>query len=122
MADFSHQLGGRDGAVLVVRLPAELNHETSEPLRELVQRRLPNRDGAALVLDFADVMLISSIGVAALLQVHEFCHDREATMFLAGVPKRQLDFFRMLTIEKKFKRAEDVAAALAMIEGDGSRA
>lgn len=116
MADIAHQLAGRDGAVLVVRIPGELNHETAEPLRDLVQRRLPNRDGAGLVLDFADVLLISSIGVAALLQVHEFCRDREATMVLAAVSRRQLDFFKMLTIERKFQRAGDVASAVAMVE------
>ncbi len=121
MADIFHQLAGQDGEVLVVRIPAELNHETAEPLRELVHRRLPNRDGAGLVLDFSDVLLISSIGVAALLQVHEFCHDREAPMVLASVSRRQLDFFKMLTIERKFRRAEDVAGAVAEVQSGRSR-
>ena len=119
MNDLSTQLLGSDQNVLVVSVPAEVNHETAEPLRELVNRLLPNRDGAALVLDFARVDLVSSIGIAALLQIQEACRDRDAAMSLANVSRKQVEFFRMLTIERKFHMESSVADAVSWVERQG---
>src|SRR5262245_44678542 len=54
---------GQAGTVLVVELPAQVVDETSELIRHEVQRRLPNADGAAVVLDCRHVDLINSTGI-----------------------------------------------------------
>lgn len=120
MSDVMHQLRGVDGAVLVVRVPSELNHEWAEPLRGCVMRHLPNREGAGVVLDFADVKLISSIGIAALLQVQEHCRDHEAKLVLASVPARQLAFFKMLKLERKFGFAPSVDEAVRLADSEAA--
>lgn len=118
--DIDHQFGGSDGAILIVRLPQDLNHETVEPLRGCVARSLPNRDGAGVVLDMSAVEMISSIGIAALLQVQELCRDRGAGVVLAQVPERQLAFLRMLKLDRKFGFAPTVDDAVDALErGDG---
>lgn len=116
MFEIHHTLVGRDQSVLVVRLPRELNHETAEPLRTIVSRALPNHEGAGVVLDLADVALVTSIGIAALLQVQEFCRDRGAGLILAGLPARQLAFLRMLKLDRKFEVAATVEDAVARLD------
>jgi anti-anti-sigma factor len=112
----AHHLAGRDAAILVVTLPPDLNHESAEPVRDLVHRHLPNREGAAVVIDFAAVEMVSSIGVAALLQIQEFCRDHDARLVLAALSRRQLDFFRMLTLDRKFALARSLGDAVAELD------
>jgi len=57
--------------VLVIESPAVLSHETAEGVRSCGERRLPNRDDAGLVLDMSEVRLITSIGIATMLQLQE---------------------------------------------------
>lgn len=117
MTEVPHHLAGADGNVLVVRAPAELNHDSAEPIRQCVARALPNRDGAGCVLDLADVVLITSIGIASLLQVQEFCRDRAAPLLLAAVPARQMNFLRMLKLDRKFEFSPSVDEAVARLDG-----
>lgn len=119
MPDISHSLAGRDDAVLLVRVPAELNHESAEALRMCVVRSMPNRDGAGVVLDFEVVSLVSSIGIAALLQILEFCRDRGAGLVLASVPARQAGFLKMLKLDGKFEMAPTVDEAVARVSAHG---
>lgn len=117
MEDIRHTLAGRDGAVLLVSVPAHISHETAEPLVDHVRSHLPNRDGAGVVLDLHEVVLISSIGVAALLQVRELCADRGAPLVLARVPAAQASFMRMLKIDRKFEFAATTDEAVMQAEG-----
>ncbi|MDX2115504.1 MAG: STAS domain-containing protein [Planctomycetota bacterium] len=117
MYDLHHHLAGRGGVILVIRAPRELNHDTADTIRTAVTRGLPNADGAAAVFDLADVQIMTSIGIAALLQVQEHCADRGARLILARVPERQLAFMRMLKLERKFEFAPSVEDAVAMLEG-----
>jgi anti-anti-sigma factor len=110
--DVAASLTGPDDAILLVRVPRLLTHESVEPLRDVVAQRLPNRDGAGVVLDMGEVELISSIGIAALLQVFEHCRDRKAQVLIAALPQRQRDFLRMLKIDTKFRFEPTVDAAV----------
>jgi anti-anti-sigma regulatory factor len=107
-----------DYATLVIRAPATLTHETAEPLRACAERRLPNRDDAGLVLDMSDVRLITSIGIAALLQVQD--HTRAVTgdanrFRLAALPGEQLEFLTMLKLDAAFAHSETVDDATAAL-------
>ncbi len=112
MFDVHATLTGPDDAILLVRVPRLLTHESAEPLRDAVVQGLPKRDGAGVLLDMADVELISSIGVAALLQVFEHCRDQAAVVIIAGLPARQRDFLRMLKIDAKFRFAPTIEDAI----------
>lgn len=115
--EISHNLAGPDESVLLVQVPRELNHESAEPLRAAVMRGLPNRDGAGVVLDMEAVGMVSSIGIAALLQIQEFCRDRRAGLVLARVPQRQLAFLKMLKLDRKFAIEPSTDAALTRLAG-----
>lgn len=120
--EMEFELSGHDGEVLVVRLPRDLTHESAESLRQTVARRLPNREDAGVVLAMAAVELISSIGIAALLQVRELCEDRRAPLILAAMPDRQVGFLRMLKLDRKFAFAPTVDDAVAQASGGLGRA
>lgn len=107
----AHQLAGRDGETLVVACPPELIHDSGEQVRRVVARHLPNRDDARCVLDMSRVGLISSIGITALLMIHELCADRNVPLVLAALPERQRQFLRMLKLEDKFVFAPSIDAA-----------
>ena len=117
MFDVAASLTGPDDAILLVRVPRLLTHESVEPLRDVVAHRLPNRDRAGVVLDMGEVELISSIGIAALLQVFEHCRDRGAAIRIAALPTRQLEFLRMLKIDTKFRYEPTVESAVAALSG-----
>lgn len=111
-------LGGADGAVLVVRVPPELTHATADGVRACVERRLPNRDGVGVVLDMADVELISSMGVTALLQIEELVTGAGGVLCLGGLSDRARGFLAMLRLADRFAQAVDVGEAIARV-GDG---
>lgn len=116
MQDITHRLAGPDEQVLVVSVPRELGHEAADALRDCVVRNLPNRDGAGAVLDMQNVAMISSIGIAALLQIAEACKDRQAGLVLAALSDRQMGFLKMLRLDRKFTFApllDDAVASLA---------
>ena len=64
--------------VLVVAAPAALDHAAADPLRQAVSDNLPDREDACVILDLQEVELITSIGIAALLEIRELCADRRA--------------------------------------------
>lgn len=68
-----------DGA-LVVRIAGDLDHETCDELLERIRTEL-DTGPRALCLDFAELGVIDSMGLATLLMIHR--HTRQA-----GVPLR----------------------------------
>lgn len=115
MQDISYSLTGPEEQVLLVVAPRELGHEVADALRDAVVRHLPNRDGAGVVLDMQSVAMISSIGIAALLQIAEACKDRQAKLVLAALSDRQLGFLKMLRLDRKFSTSPSVDAGIDAI-------
>ena len=117
MHDVEYHLEGQDGDILVVHVPAHLDHSTADELTASVLHALPRRDGAGVVLDFSDVALVTSIGIAAMLQIREACADQSAALLLAGVPEQQMRFFEMLHLNSKFTCVPTVADAIFQLDG-----
>lgn len=111
-----HDLGGRDDEALIVRAPDVVNHTNADLLRETVRNRLPDRDDAAVILDFSDVELITSIGIAALLQIKEICDDARAPMVLVGVTGPVANMLRLLKLADHFLRVRTIEDAVDEIE------
>ena len=110
-------LAGASGVVLVVSVPADVNHITADKLRASVEARLPHHDEAGVVLEMSSVSLITSVGVASLLQIQDICHERGVRCCLAGLSGEALHFLEMLRLEDKFDRRDDLAGALDFVEG-----
>lgn len=116
MTTFEHQFVGPDRNVLVIRLPQRLNHITAESLTEDARRHLPNREDAGLVLDCTEVELITSIGIASLLQIAEHCRDQRAPLVLANLSEALRTMLEMLKLAGRFKATDDVDEAVALVE------
>lgn len=116
MSSITHQFGGQDGSILVVRLPPAINHVTADPLRRDVERLLPNRDDAGLVLDAADVTLITSIGIAALLQIEDRCKSLGAPIVVVALTQPIRSMLGLLRLDTRFVEADTIEDAVASIE------
>lgn len=102
MPHFPHILTGPDQLVLVLQCPPFLDHASADELRAEAIRLLPDRDGAGLVLDMAGCNLVTSIGIAALLQIDEFCTDRAARFCLTNIEQPIDSLLNMLNLTQKF--------------------
>ncbi|MGP1309261.1 MAG: STAS domain-containing protein [Phycisphaerales bacterium] len=116
MPTHDSHLAGPDRNILVFRLPERLNHVTAESVTESVCRGVPNRDDAGVVLDCTDVELITSIGIASLLQIAEHCHDVRAPLVLASLSESLRSMLDIVKLLAKFKIADDVDEGVAMVE------
>lgn len=116
MSIIQSKLSGDAGTILVVRMPPQLVDETSAMVREEAVQRLPNADGAGIVLDCAELELINSIGITCLLQVQDHCKRMRAGMLLAAVPPAIQTFLTQLKLNKRFPAAGSVEEAVMVIE------
>lgn len=116
VTDLRYEIVGARGATLVLRAPAELGHETASSLVREAEIRLPNCDHPAMVLDMAGVEVISSIGITALLQLKELCLDRGGLFIIADLSAGQLEFLRMLHLDRKFEVRPTVEEAIEHAE------
>lgn len=114
--DVSTQLIGEDRQILVVRLPQAVNHLTAEDIRSAVERELPKRDDAGLVLDASEVSLITSVGIAMLLQLQEHCDDRDTGMLLVSLVPPVLRMLELLRLDARFRTASDLEEAVRSLE------
>lgn len=116
MNEILTNLAGEAGAILVVRLPADLNHVSADMVRACVEARLPEHDEAGLVLDASSVELITSVGVAALLQVQDFADRRGVRLCMTGLREEPQRFLVMLRLEDRFPACDDEEAGVRYIE------
>lgn len=116
MSGFPHRYDGSSEAILVLEAPQALNHTTADEFRRETARLLPNRDDAGLVVDAAEITMITSIGIAALLQVQEHCRIAGAPMVLAAPSDVVRRMFALVRLERQFPTAPTVDEAVAMIE------
>ncbi|MCA9294146.1 MAG: STAS domain-containing protein [Phycisphaerales bacterium] len=111
------RLAGSLEQVLVVEAPEALDHTAAGPMRQAVEQDLADRDDAAVVLDLSQVELITSIGIAALLEIREFCADRDAPLVLAGLGDEPRSMLALLRLEGKFQYAASVDEAVGDLGG-----
>jgi anti-anti-sigma factor len=111
------RITGHSSTILVVLLPAQLVDETASLVRETVSSRLPNADGAGLVLDFSEVELINSIGITCLLQVQDHCRRQGAALFVAALSTPIQTFLSQLKLAKRFPSVATVEDAIAKLDG-----
>lgn len=117
----SSQLVGSGKRVLIVSLPAAVTDETSPPILSEVRTRLPRVPGSGLVIDFAAVELINSIGITCLLQAEEECHRTGAKMVLAAIPSPIVQFFKQVGLGRRWTQHATIDEAVAAIEQGASR-
>lgn len=116
MSGYEPYQAGAEGNVLVVVAPATLTQEGADDLRASIARDLPAVPGAAVVIDLSGTGMITSLGIAALLQAQEFCRDRGAGFILAGLTQANRKFLTMLRLEQRFDQADTPEDAIRLVE------
>ena len=117
MAIIASHLKGNTSTILVVTLPSMVVDESAGLIRDEVTHRLPNAEGAGLVLDFSAVELINSIGITCLLQVQDHCRRLRAGMLLAAVPASIQLFMKQLKLDRRFDFSPTIEDAVAALDG-----
>lgn len=101
---------------MLICCPPQLTHETADALSRSAIEALSRIDGAGLILDFDGVTLISSIGIAALLEINEAAG--EGRMVLVGLPGAQAKFLEMLRLDRKFRQAANLDDAIDLLQSE----
>ncbi len=112
------RIAGAASTILIVHLPAQLVDDTASLVRDEVASRLPHADGAGLVLDFSEVVLVNSIGITCLLQVQDHCRRRGAGMLIAAVSPAIQTFLIQLKLAKRFPAMPGVEDAVAALDAE----
>ncbi len=111
----SISFAGECDQILIITAPSALDHAAADPLRQAVADNLPNREDASVILDLHQVNLITSIGIAALLEIRERCTDHNAPLRLAALADDPRAILKLLHLESKFTYDNTVEDALAML-------
>ncbi len=117
VSEINAQLAGEADQILVIAVPSKLTDEVAGPIRACADQRLPNSDGAALVLDCRGLELVNSIGITCLLQIQDRCAGQGARFLLAGLPPAIRRFLATLKLDERFDQAESVEDAIVACDG-----
>lgn len=113
---FRTRRAGSADQILVFELPEQLVDDTIEPVQTAVRAALPQSDGAALVLDAANLALLNSLGITALLQIQDLCRTRQAGMAIAALPQSTRTLLSQLRLDKRFDLYGTVDEAVVSLE------
>ncbi|MFD3694846.1 STAS domain-containing protein [Streptomyces sp. NPDC058646] len=98
-----------DGAV-VVELAGELDHDTAQPLRDVLESSVPA--GGLLLVDLTDLGFCDSTGLNVLLHGRLTAQEAGAGLELVGLHGSVARMFRITGADGVFPVHADVAAAL----------
>lgn len=99
------------GAVDVVRPSGALNHENAGKLVEAVESGLTEGQ-PMIVLDMADVPLVDSAALEALLDLHDWAALRGGIVKLAALTPLCADVLRVTGVGSQFQVYKDVKLAV----------
>lgn len=78
----------REGRVLVARLAGELDHHTTETVRNTLDRELDTHPETWLILDLGDLTFMDSSGLGVILGRYRKIKSLGGEMALARIPQR----------------------------------
>jgi len=96
-------------------MPDMVTDESETAIRDTVRANLPRRSDSGLVLDFASVEVINSIGITCLLRIEEDCRKAGGKLKLASVPAPIVQFFKQLKLDRKFAMLPTVDDAVGAL-------
>ncbi|MFG3189550.1 STAS domain-containing protein [Streptomyces omiyaensis] len=104
-----------DPGTVVVAPAGELDHDTVEPLRALLEK---HEDAARIVVDCAGLDFCDSTGLNLLLRARARARETGAVLDLAGLRSPVDRMFEITGAGRVFRVYADVGAALAAGTGD----
>ena len=76
------------GTALTVHLPAELDHCSSQQLRQEIDRLIRVRNIRSILFDFGDTEFMDSSGIAVILKTDRLLRQTGGALALCGVPRQ----------------------------------
>ena len=76
------------GTALTVHLPAELDHCSSQQLRQEIDRLIRVRNIRSILFDFGDTEFMDSSGIALILRSQQRMQLMEGSVVLRNVPEQ----------------------------------
>ncbi len=103
----------------VLRPEGRIDHTHADAFKSALEPHLATctEGGAALVLDFAQVSYISSIGLRALMLAIKQVKAQRGRLVLAGLSPLVLEVFKISRFDMLFEILPDRDAALAALAG-----
>jgi len=107
-----------DGPLLTVRLSDDVLPDVAADTEVdgAIIAALADAGATRLLLDFADVNMFNSLGIAALIQVHKHCRDKGVAMAIAGLSDDVAKVFRVTALHRLLAVHDTVAEARAALE------
>ncbi|MFH1419124.1 MAG: STAS domain-containing protein [Planctomycetota bacterium] len=107
------EVENRSGAT-IVRLSGDLTGRDEGKLVKAVAEML-DREGAKIVVDLAEVSVVSSAGLGDLVRLAAQANSQDGRFILANLTPFVADVIRNTQLNKFFDLAEDVDTALAQL-------
>jgi anti-anti-sigma factor len=109
----------QSGSTLVLSPAGRIDHTHADAFKAALDPHLRDcvKEGAPLVIDFAQVSYISSIGLRALMVAIKQVKAQGGRMVLAGLTPLVLEVFTISRFDMLFEIFADRAAALAALGG-----
>lgn len=113
MLDYSSHV--TDSGTLVIYLSGRLENESSTYFFDCVTD-LIDAGNTKIVIDFADLGYISSIGLGGLIRARSKATKAGGTIFLARIENHLLDVFQMIRFDQVFNIYRTEHEAIAAME------
>ena len=113
MIDYSSHV--TDGGTLVIYLSGHLESQSSRYFFDCVTD-LIEAGNTKIVIDFADLGYISSIGLGGLIRARSKAAKAGGTICLAGIENHLLDLFQMVKFDQVFNLYRTEQDAIAAME------
>ena len=113
MIDFKKQV--TDAGTVVFRVQGRLDHETNEYFFDCIKDEIENGN-TRIVINFADLGYISSIGLGALVRASSRAAKAGGVIFLSRIENQVLEIMRLVRFEKLFNIYTTEHEAIEAIE------
>lgn len=97
---------------LIVTLLGELDHHSSEEVRNKIDYRLDNDDITKLILNFSGVTFMDSSGIGVVIGRYKKLAMKNGSLFVVSVSNRVKKIFELSGIYKIIKEFDTIEEAL----------
>ena len=113
MIDFQKEK--TEKGTLVIQVSGHLDNDTNQYFFDCVKDEI-EAGNKNIVIDFADLGYISSIGLSALVRARSRAAKAGGTIFLANIENKVLEVIRLVHFDKIFNIYETEAEAIEVME------
>jgi len=106
----------KDAVVLKILPPKLVAEDDIEALYDEIMKEIPVDESVNLIIDFENVEFISTGFLGQLTSIRNSLVNRQGRLVLCAIRPAQLEIFRVTHLENFFELADDVEAAMLLLE------